>query len=97
MLSVRYGLDRAEILGLHWSDIDAENREINIRNVVIKGSGSAYDIHPAAEDAIRTLPAFEDDLASWRMNMPNKLNQRKTTVIIAVNSMILSLFPGTVL
>ena len=34
-----------------------EKREINIRNVVIKGSSSAYDIHPAAEDAICGLHA----------------------------------------
>ena len=55
MLSVRYGLDRAEILGLRWSDIDFSQKEIHIRNVVIKGSTSAYDIHPANETAVMEL------------------------------------------
>ena len=62
MLSVRYGLDRSEILGLRWSDIDFDNREMHLRNVVIKGSKSAFDIHPIDEIAYRTLPAFETDL-----------------------------------
>ena len=77
MLSVRYGLDRAEILGLRWSDIDAETREINIRNVVIKGSSSAYDIHPAADVAVRTLPAFDGDLAILEDEYAKQIELRK--------------------
>ena len=77
MLSVRYGLDRAEILGLRWSDIDVEKREINIRNVVIKGSSSAYDIHPAADVAVRTLPAFDGDLAILEDEYAKQIELRK--------------------
>ena len=62
MLSTKYGLDRAEILGLRWSDVDFENKTIHIQNVVIKGSSGAFDIHPANDIAERTLPIFETDI-----------------------------------
>lgn len=45
MLTARYGLDRSEILGLRWSDIDFASRNIHIQNVVVKGCNSAFDIH----------------------------------------------------
>lgn len=77
MLSVRYGLERAEILGLRWSDIDFSRKEIHIRNVVIKGSTSAYDIHPANENAVRTLPVFDQDLDSLNVEHGRQIEERK--------------------
>lgn len=77
MLSVRYGLDRAEILGLRWPDIDFSHKEIHIQNVVIKGSTSAYDIHPANETAVRTLPAFTSDLDSLISEHERQIAERQ--------------------
>ena len=77
MLSVRYGLDRAEILGLRWSDIDFSEKEIHIQNVVIKGATSAYDIHPANETAVRTLPAFDSDLDSLIAEHERQITERQ--------------------
>ena len=77
LLAVRYGLDRSEILGLRWEDIDIENNMIKIRYAFVKESGALPGPKPIRESAARDISLSPNDINVFLSEKQLQENRRK--------------------
>lgn len=56
LIAGTYGLRRGEVLGIRWGDIDAEQRELRIRQQVQRAGGKVQVLPLKTKRSRRTLP-----------------------------------------
>ena len=77
MLIISYGFRRSEVLGLKWSAVDFDKREITIRaTLVISGTAVTFVEKTKSAASQRTLPMSED-LIRYLKDVKTKQEQNK--------------------
>ncbi|MGW6916686.1 site-specific integrase [Kitasatospora sp. NPDC054939] len=76
VLAVALGLRRGEILGLHWSDIDLENRTLTVRHQLQRVDGVLYRDSPKSRRA-RVIPLPMMCVAPLRWQRLRQAEQRR--------------------
>ena len=61
-----FGTRRGEILGVKWSDIDFDERQIEICHVIGKAEGEFYKDTPKNETSIRSFDLSDEDVKFFR-------------------------------
>jgi integrase len=72
-LAVSLGLRRGEVLGLRWSDVDFEKRQINICNTRVKVVSEIVDV-TKTDSSTRVLD-LPDFLITYLVNLKNKQSE----------------------
>jgi integrase len=55
LLAIMTGMRKGEILGLHWEDVDLENRSISIKHTLVTIQGRTMMSRPKSDAARRTI------------------------------------------
>ncbi|MEV7179217.1 site-specific integrase [Kitasatospora sp. NPDC093679] len=76
VLAVALGLRRGEILGLHWRDIDLENRTLTVRQQLQRVNGELYADSPKSR-RVRVIPLPLMCVAPLRWQRMRQAEQRR--------------------
>ncbi|MFD7642325.1 tyrosine-type recombinase/integrase [Kitasatospora sp. NPDC059795] len=76
VLAVALGLRRGEILGLHWSDVDLDNRTLTVRHQLQRVDGVLYQDSPKSR-RVRVVPLPLMCVAPLRWQRLRQAEQRR--------------------
>lgn len=84
------GLRRGELLGLEWSDIDFENKNISVNKTLVTVNGSLYTQSPKTKRSTRTISlddATIQVLKNWKLEQKKQFfkNGVKSKDIVITN------------
>lgn len=74
-LALTTGMRRGELLGLRWTDVDLENRQLTIRHTLVQGKGRAWESGtPKTEKGRRSIAISDADVAALKAH---RIQQRE--------------------
>ncbi|MFE7315559.1 tyrosine-type recombinase/integrase [Streptomyces sp. NPDC057555] len=77
VIAIALGFRRGEIVGLRWSDVDLDKREIRVRKQRQRVGGEAYDDDPKGRRRRQTLPLPAICLAPLRWQRMRQADMRQ--------------------